>query len=99
LAKAATQTRYNRIITVDFHDETTYSHLLNDGKAFLECVLAFILHGSLSQHPTVCGLRTGMVAHASWDGRFSQDGLVGPLVGNVFMLSISGPQAESSAKG
>jgi hypothetical protein len=43
LAKAATQTRQNRTITVDFHDETTYSHLLNDGKAFLECVLAFLL--------------------------------------------------------
>jgi hypothetical protein len=43
LAKAATQTRHNRTITVDFHDETTYSHLLNDGKAFLEWVLAFIL--------------------------------------------------------
>jgi hypothetical protein len=43
LAKAATQTRHNRSITGDVHDETTYSHLLNDGKAFLERVLAFIL--------------------------------------------------------
>jgi hypothetical protein len=43
LAKAATHTRHNRTITVDFHDETTYAHLLNDGKAFLEWVLAFIL--------------------------------------------------------
>jgi hypothetical protein len=43
LAKATTQTRHNRTITVDFHDETTYSHLLDNGKAFLEWVLAFLL--------------------------------------------------------
>jgi hypothetical protein len=43
LAKVATQTRHNRTITVDFHDEPTYAHLLDDGKAFLEWVLAFIL--------------------------------------------------------
>jgi hypothetical protein len=43
LAKSATQTRHNRTITVDFHDETTYAHLLDHGKAFLEWVLAFIL--------------------------------------------------------
>jgi hypothetical protein len=43
LAKAAIQTRHNCTITVDFHDETTYAHLLDDGKAFLEWVLAFIL--------------------------------------------------------
>jgi hypothetical protein len=43
LATAATQTRHNRTITVDFHDETTYAHLLDNGKAFLEWVLAFIL--------------------------------------------------------
>ena len=43
MATAAAQTRYNRTITIDFHDETTYTHLLNDGKAFLDYVLAFIL--------------------------------------------------------
>ena len=43
MATAATQTRRNRTITVDFHDETTYDHLLHDGKAFLECLLAFLL--------------------------------------------------------
>jgi hypothetical protein len=55
LAKAATQTRHNRTITVDFHDETTYSHLLNDGKAFLEWVLAFILSiGFQLFHKSTC---------------------------------------------
>src|SRR5438445_11968123 len=37
------QTRENRTITVDFHNETTYFQLLGDGKAFVECVLAFLL--------------------------------------------------------
>jgi hypothetical protein len=55
LATAVTQTRYNRTITIDFHDETTYAHLLNDGKAFLECVLAFILSISLQlRHKDTC---------------------------------------------
>jgi hypothetical protein len=35
------QTRENRTITVDFQNETTYFQLLGDGKAFLECVLAW----------------------------------------------------------
>jgi hypothetical protein len=55
LATTATQTRHNRTITVDFHDETTYAHLLNDGKAFLECVLAFILSiGFQLMHKDTC---------------------------------------------
>src|SRR5919202_461252 len=37
------QTRKNRTITVDFQDEATYCQLLGDGKAFVECVIAFIL--------------------------------------------------------
>jgi len=36
-------TRENRTITVDFRDEATYFRLLDDGKAFVECVLAFFL--------------------------------------------------------
>jgi hypothetical protein len=36
-------TRKNRTITVDFQNEATYVQLLGDGKAFLECVLAFVL--------------------------------------------------------
>src|SRR2546425_6183859 len=37
------QPRENRTITVDFHNEATYYQLLGDGKAFVECVLAFLL--------------------------------------------------------
>ena len=29
------QTRENRTITIDFHDETTYFQVLGDGKAFV----------------------------------------------------------------
>src|SRR5438477_4815099 len=43
MEKAATPTRANRTITVDFQNEATYLHLLGDGKAFVECVLAFLL--------------------------------------------------------
>ena len=39
----ARQTRENRTITVDFQNEATYVQLLGDGKAFVECVLAFLL--------------------------------------------------------
>src|SRR5499433_3229064 len=56
MGKAAKQTRENRTITVDFRDETTYSHLLGDGKAFLECVLAFVLSlGFQLKHKATCG--------------------------------------------
>src|SRR5262250_2635931 len=43
MKNTAKRTRENRTITVDFRDEATYFHLLGDGKAFLECVLAFML--------------------------------------------------------
>lgn len=43
MPNTARQTRANRTITVDFHNEATYFQLLGDGKAFLESVLAFLL--------------------------------------------------------
>ena len=43
MSTAATRTRENRTITVDFRDEATYFQLLGDGKAFVECVCAFLL--------------------------------------------------------
>jgi hypothetical protein len=49
------QTRANRTITVDFHNETTYYQLLGDGKAFVECVLAFLLSlGFQLTHKATC---------------------------------------------
>src|SRR5215471_18513300 len=42
-------------ITVDFHDEATYFRLIDDGKAFVECVLAFFLAlGFQLLHKTTC---------------------------------------------
>src|SRR5256886_549122 len=43
MGTAAKPTCENRTITVDFQDETTYFQLLGDGRAFVECVLAFLL--------------------------------------------------------
>jgi hypothetical protein len=40
---AAKPRREHRTITVDFRDEATYVRLIADGKAFVECVLAFLL--------------------------------------------------------
>jgi hypothetical protein len=49
------QTRANRTITIDFQNEATYFRLLGDGKAFLECVLAFILSlGFQLTHQVTC---------------------------------------------
>jgi hypothetical protein len=48
-------TRQNRTITVDFHDETTYSELLGNTKAFLEVVFAFLLAiGFQLTHQATC---------------------------------------------
>jgi hypothetical protein len=55
MGKAAKQTREHRTITVDFRDEATYLPLLGDGKAFLECVLAFVLSlGFQRKHKATC---------------------------------------------
>src|SRR5215472_11362859 len=49
------QTRENRTITVDFQNEATYCQLLGDGKAFIECVLAFLLTlGFQLAHKATC---------------------------------------------
>src|SRR4029434_9081786 len=56
MPKPARQTRENRTITIDFQNEATYFQLLGDGKAFLECVLAFVLTlGFQLQHKAICG--------------------------------------------
>jgi hypothetical protein len=57
MRNTARQTRENRTITVDFRSEATYFQLLGDGKAFLECVLAFVmaLGFQLTHKATCCG--------------------------------------------
>jgi hypothetical protein len=55
LGTAATPTRHNRTITVDFQDEATYFRLLHDGKAFVEFVLAFVVSlGFQLTHKATC---------------------------------------------
>jgi hypothetical protein len=55
MGQAAKRTRENRTITIDFHDEATYFQLLGDGKAFVECVLAFLLAlGFQLAHKATC---------------------------------------------
>ena len=51
----ARQTYENRTITVDFQDEATYVRLLGNGKAYLECVLAFLMAlGFQLKHKATC---------------------------------------------
>jgi hypothetical protein len=49
------RTRENRTITVDFRSEAAYFQLLGDRKAFLECVLAFVMSlGFQLKHKATC---------------------------------------------
>ena len=43
MRNTARQTRENRTLTIDFQNEATYFQLRGDGKAFLECILAFVM--------------------------------------------------------
>jgi hypothetical protein len=63
MRNTARRTRENRTITVDFRSEATYFQLLGDGKAFLECVLAFVMAlGFQLTHKA--NLSRGRVSHA-----------------------------------
>src|SRR2546425_1552787 len=73
MGQSAKPTRQNRTITVDFQEPSTYVQLMNDGKAFVEFVLAFLLAlgfqlshkatcaggGCLSRHSHYARLRLG----------------------------------------
>src|SRR5919204_1412147 len=55
MGAAAKPTRENRTIIVDFQNEATYYQLLGDGKAFVECILAFVLSlGFQLKHKATC---------------------------------------------
>jgi hypothetical protein len=55
MGNTAQRTRHNRTITIDFQDEATYFRLLDEGKAFVECVLAFLLSfGFQLTHTATC---------------------------------------------
>src|SRR5215831_19123828 len=64
MAQADKASRQNRTLTVDFHDEATYCQLLDDTKAFIAFVLAFILSlGLQRQHTSTCP-GTSLTRHA-----------------------------------
>src|SRR6266852_4851367 len=55
MGQAGKRTRHNRTITVDFQNEVTYFQLLGDGKAFVECVMAFLFSlGFQLAHKATC---------------------------------------------
>lgn len=55
MGQTAKAPRENRTITVDFHDESTYFQLIDNGKAFVEFVLAFLLSlGFQLKHKATC---------------------------------------------
>jgi hypothetical protein len=54
-------------ITVDFRDEATYFRLMEDGKAFLECMIAFLLAlGFQLKHKATCGGGGGLTRHSHY---------------------------------
>jgi hypothetical protein len=62
-----TVTHENRTITVDFQDETTYGRLMDDGKAFVEFVLAFLLSlGFQLTHKATCRGGGGLTRHSHY---------------------------------
>src|ERR671938_81547 len=67
MRNATRQTRANRTITIDFHNEATYGQLLGDGKAFVECVLALLLAlgWQLAHKATCCG-SGGLTRHSHY---------------------------------
>ena len=65
MRNTARQTRDNRTITIDFHDETTYCKLLDDRRACVEFVLAFLLAlGFQLTHKAACGGGGCLTRHA-----------------------------------
>src|SRR5215468_8487651 len=55
MGQSAQPTRQNRTITVDFQEPSTYVQLMNDGKAFVEFVFAFLLSlGFQLTHKATC---------------------------------------------
>jgi len=55
MGTAAKPSRENRTITGDFQSEATSFQLLGDGKAFLACVIAFIMSlGFQRKHKATC---------------------------------------------
>jgi len=67
MAQTTKATRQNRTITVDFQNPSTYFHLISDGKAFVEFVLAFILSlGFQLTHKATCTSGGSLTRHSHY---------------------------------
>src|SRR3989440_1402369 len=67
MGQTAKVTRKNRTITVDFHNEATYDQLLDDTKAFVEFVLAFLLPlGFQPLHKPSCSEGGGLTRYSHY---------------------------------
>src|SRR5438094_7197621 len=67
MGQTAKATRENRTITVDFHNEATYGQLLDDTKAFVEFVLAFLLStGFQLLHKARCSAAGRLTRHSHY---------------------------------
>src|SRR3989442_5952622 len=67
MGHAAKPIRHNRTITVDFRDEVTYFALLGTTKAFVECVLAFLLAlGFQLTHKASCSEGGSLTRHSHY---------------------------------
>src|SRR2546428_12723782 len=67
MGQTAKATRANRTITVDFHNEATYGQLLDDTKAFVEFVLAFLLStGFQLLHKASCSAGGRLTRHSHY---------------------------------
>ena len=67
MGQTAKVTRKNRTITVDFHNEATYDQLLDDTKAFVEFVLAFLLAlGFQLLHKASCSEDGSLTRHSHY---------------------------------
>jgi hypothetical protein len=63
----AKQKRDNRTITIDFNDEATYHHLCQDGQAFIEFVVAFIMSlGFQLKHKCRCPGGFALTRHSHY---------------------------------
>jgi hypothetical protein len=76
MGNATKTTRANRTITVDFQDKATYLHLLSDGHAFVEFVVAFLLAlGFQLSHKATCTGGGGCLTRHSHYARVRLGGL------------------------
>src|SRR5215470_10519328 len=67
MRNTARQTRENRTLTVDFQNEAAYFQLLGDGKAFVECILAFLLAlGFQLTHKATCTSGGSLTRHSHY---------------------------------